>query len=210
MVVALPLRVMKSKVYRIRHCDTGVAPLPPDKQGRQMAHFKSHRMRGTVYNLGHLDPFDFSLFHDSVTYTVRVVFSHHCFSRGLVAGDTPDLHYSWLNETRAFCTDRFSLSLVLPALVRTLPTRTVYHAQQRNYFVTNNAPAGAGPGPYAVFFDTMKATRGTFDVVMNIQSAYLKPGMTTMAPPIKFTSLVDATARGIRPTTGKPVKLKRK
>ena len=66
-------------------------------------------------------------------------------------------------------------------------------------------------GTYVVFFNVIRATKdNAFDIVMNVQSAYLKPNMADWASPIKFTTLLDFTARGLKPPQGKRMQIKRK
>jgi hypothetical protein len=90
-------------------------------------------------------------------------------------------------------------------------TRTVYHSNIGNYFLLRQDAAEEHPGTYVVFFNVIRATRAnTFDVVMNVQSAYLKPNMADWASPIRFVTLVDFIARGRKPPQGKCMQIKRK
>ncbi len=177
-----------------------------------MSHFKSKTMRGVVYDLTHLDPMQFHVTHNDKTFAVRAIFSCHCFTEELdPAVHTPDYHYVHEAERRAFSIVRYYLSKQLPALISALGAGTVYHSNIGNYFLLRQNAAVAHPGTYVVFFNVIRATKdNTFDVVMYVQSAYLKPNMADWASPIRFATLVDFTARGLKPPQGKRMQIKRK
>lgn len=177
-----------------------------------MAHFKAKTVRGILYDLAHLDPLQFDVSHNDKTFTVRVVFSCHCFTEELnTATHTPDFHYVHETERRAFSVVRYELSKQLPSLITSMGSVTVYHSNIGNYFLLRQNAAVAHLGTYVVFFNVIRATKdNTFDVVMNVQSAYLKPNMADWASPIKFTTLLDFTSRGQKPPQGTPMKIKRK
>lgn len=176
-----------------------------------MAHFKSKKMQGVVYDLGHLDPMQFEIEVEGAAYKIHVIFGCHCFTKEL----NPQLHkqdsyYEHGGELRALCTERYALSKNLPAIIKGLGSRTIYHGSLGNYFLFTLDADTAYPGPYLVFFDVARAKKKDYDVVMNVQSAYLKPGMADWASPVKFSTLVKFTSRSAKPPLGPPMAIKRK
>ncbi|MVT01054.1 hypothetical protein [Devosia marina] len=173
-----------------------------------MAVFKTKRLKGVDYHLDHLDPFQFALAVDQASYTVEVHFSCHCFTEEIAAHHTPDLYYSHAGERRAFNMDRYDQSKLLPGLIASLGNRSVYYTRQVNYFFLRDMPNLVGP--YVVFFDPAKAKKTGVDVLLNVQSAYCKPGMTDRAAPVRFTTLVEATAKANPVNRGPIQQIKRK
>lgn len=177
-----------------------------------MPYFKPKTIRGVVYDTAHLDPLQFKVVQKHKIFEVKVIFSCHCFTEELdTVVHTPDYHYVHEAERRAFSVVRYKLSKQLPALISSLGAGTVYHSNIGNYFLLRQNAVAAHSGIYVVFFNVIRATGGnSFDVVMNVQSAYLKPNMADWASPIKFATLLDFTARGLKPPQGKRMQIKRK
>ena len=175
-----------------------------------MAVFKSKFIRGQEYDLAHLEPFEFDLLVDRTTFRVGVEFTCHCFTEAITQAHAPDFRYLHDGETRAFSVERHSFSLLLPNLVTTLGNRSVYHSEQGNFFFLRDVKAPRGASPYLVFFDMFKATKAETDVQMLVRSAYLKPGMSRFAAPVKFTNLVTAIAKGKKLPLGPRQQIKRR
>lgn len=172
--------------------------------------FKGKTIAGVHYTLDHLNPFSFDLLHNENKYIVHVRFGCHCFTEKLTSAHTPDFHYTHESEKRAFCIERHSLSKGLPDIIKSLGNHTVYLTNQNNYFTLKQSTQSTPAGPYLVFFNAHKATKKGADVLINVESAYLKPGMADRASPIKFTTLVEKTALGQKVPRGQPVVIKRK
>lgn len=175
-----------------------------------MPHFRNKTIRGQEYDLSHLEPFTFALDVDDRTYRVAAEFSSHCFTEALTAEHTPDLRYAHGGETRAFNVERYGLSRKLPDIIRTLGTRSVYHSERETFFVLRDQEFAGGRQPYLIFFSTFTASAKDIHVHLRVRSAYLKPGMSRFAAPIRFSTLVRATAEGRKPKMGRPVQVKRK
>ena len=175
-----------------------------------MAFFKSKTIRGQVYDLDHLDPFDFEIVVEGEPIVVHVEFSCHCFTETLNVAHTPDLRYSHGGETRAFDIQRHGLSKKLPDIIRTLGTRSVYHTLQGTFFVIRDEDIEGLKVPYLVFFSAFKAKNGKVHVNLIVRSAYLKPGMTEYAAPVRFSTLMRFTRDGKKPPLGPKQQLKRK
>ena len=71
-------------------------------------------------------------------------------------------------------------------------------------------PATGFIGPYLVFFNVLKARATGIDVLMNIESAYIKPNMAERAAPVKFSTLIEKTATGQKVPRGALQTIKRK
>jgi hypothetical protein len=176
-----------------------------------MPFFRQKTIRGLTYDLDHLDPFDFPLDTGVATRIVGVRFSCHCFTEKLAAHHTADLHYFHGAETRAFDLDRHELSKLLPNEIRNLGNRSVYLSKQEdNYFVWRQNPTAGFTGPYLIFFNVIPAKRQRIDLLMNVESAYMKPQMAVTASPVKFTTLVEFTCNGRPVPRGLPQMIKRK
>ena len=175
-----------------------------------MAFFTSKIIQGVTYTLGHLDPFSFSIAIEGKKRIVAVRFSLHCFTEGLTPRHSPDLRYTHNGEIRAFDFDRHILSKLLPTIIQTLGNRSVYLSQLSNYFVLRQNPATGFIGPYLVFFNVVKAKEAGIDVLMNVESAYIKLNMAERAAPVKFTTLIEKTATGQEVPRGPLQTIKRK
>jgi len=173
-----------------------------------MGVFKSKRLNGVDYHLNHLDPFQFALTSGDDSYTVEVQFGCHCFTEQVTAEHKPDVYYSHAGERRAFDLVRYEQSKLLPDLITSLGSRSVYYTRQVNYFFLRNLPGLTGP--YVVFLDPIRAKKEGVDVLLNVQSAYCKPGMVDRASPVKFTTLIEAKATGIPVNRGPVQQIKRK
>jgi hypothetical protein len=175
-----------------------------------MAYFQPKTIQGVTYTLDHLEPFEFELQTATQIHKVAVRFRCHCFTEELTAHHTPDFSYVHDGENRAFDVDRYTLSQLLPQMVQTLGNRSVYLSQSSNYFILRQNPIQGYSGPYLVFFNVIKAKKAAYDVVMNIESAYMKPNMVARASPVKFTTLIEKTAAGQTVPRGAPQTIKRK
>ena len=175
-----------------------------------MPTFRAKTIQGVTYRLDHLEPFTFTLATEAGPRVVAVAFSCHCFTEDLTAAHTPDLRYVHGHETRAFAFDRHELSKLLPQIITTLGTRSVYMSMAANFFVLRSNPAAGFAGPYLIFFNVTKSTTKGVHVLMNVESAYMKPGMADRASPVKFTTLIEKTSAGQPVPRGPSQTIKRK
>ena len=84
--------------------------------------WRAARIEGRVYDLSHLHPFSFDFVvvakdgKPEQRYGIDVIFSLHCFSRGIRAGEAylADLAYADSREVRLFDEQRYTHSLRLP------------------------------------------------------------------------------------------------
>jgi len=165
-----------------------------------MLRFRPKTIQGVTYTLDHLEGFTFTLDTEGGKRRAVIVgFSCHCFTEDIRQEHTPDYYYVHGGEKRAFDLTRHALSKRLPEIIRALYGRTVYMSKEANYFLLRTIEATELAGPYLVFFNVRRAKQKGVDVLMNVESAYLKPGMTDRASAIRFSTLIERTA------TGKPV-----
>jgi len=111
---------------------------------------------------------------------IVVLFSNHCFSRGLSPGEVVDDALTVMdgNEKRVLDKERYALSRqYLPRLILELPTRHILVADPtRPNFVTFELPpvaVGAEPVRYAVFFEVKKDSVRRRRMLLRVQSAYI-------------------------------------
>lgn len=176
-----------------------------------MAHFRNKKIDGRIYDLSHLDRFTFPLAVGQDPFTVSVEFSCHCFTEKLdPVRHSPGLHYQHQGELRAFNIERHGLSLMLPNLIETLGNRSVYHSEKGSFFLLRDQNMPQGRVPYVAFFDAFKSRNPGIDVRLIIRSAYLKPGMSRYAAPVKFTTLIKTVAQGGNLTAGPTVHIRRR
>jgi len=162
-----------------------------------MAHFAEKTLNGETYDLSHLDPFVFAVAFEERNYQTLVNFSCHCFTKKFNGAEhTPDIAYQHGGENRAFCVDRHLLSLNLPQHFTKISATSIYHTKQDSFFFIRSTTDLGASVPYVVFFRSYKSTQEGLDVVVDVSSAYPKPGMTTWASPVKFNRMIDARARG--------------
>ncbi|MER1941741.1 hypothetical protein ABS755_13675 [Castellaniella sp. FW104-16D08] len=134
--------------------------------------------------------------------TIAVAFAMHCFTKDAAMADPSADTYSDERETRAFCSDRYQLSKLLPALVRGLASSACQFAKADNYVVVETADQEGNARLYGVFFNVKKwkAEDGPC-VLLTVQSAY--PFSPSKPQPgqgkIRFTRLIELTLDGVKP-----------
>ena len=115
-----------------------------------------------------------------VDIDVVVLFSNHCFTRGLSKGEVVDDSFIIMDgsEKRVLDKERYDLSRqYLPKLILELPTRHIQVADPtRPNFVTFELPPtapGVAPVRYAVFFEVKKDSVRRKRLLLRVQSAYI-------------------------------------
>jgi len=146
-----------------------------------MIHWKAFEFEGVVYNLEHLHPKHLTFKQESKDnkperqYEVDVIFSMHCFTRGIKPDETPDksLLYVDSRESRVFDFRRYALSKNLPAIVKKLHSRKCHHSGKGNFFVVEILTDEGERLNYEIYFE---ASRSSKKGVINlyVQSAYVR------------------------------------
>ncbi len=144
-----------------------------------MASWPPFEVDGTVYLLSHLDDIVLQV-EDSekATRGIRVSFSDHCFTRDPVDKADPAPFFPDCSRGKGgrFCVDRYTLSLDLPNLVKSLTGGVVWNTDGDHYAVVS-AQVGGVRRDYAVVFslDPLKGFQG-IHLQMRIRSAHARDG----------------------------------
>jgi len=170
--------------------------------------WRAFRHGQETYDLCHLDPKTITYVQEAKgnkperTYTVEVIFSLHCFTRGLKAGEgcDPALYYSDDRETRVFDFQRYQLSKRLPALVEGLSKRKCYHSGKGNFFTVELVDEQARSRvEYEIYFTASRASKKGI-VNLYVQSAYVRDREHQNRPhrkPIGFHIILYNVLNGI-------------
>jgi hypothetical protein len=138
-----------------------------------------------VWRFDHLEPFAMRVPLEvspgnSVAIDIVVLFSNHCFTRGLGPGEVVDTAHVIMDggEKRVLDEVRYALSRqYLPGLILDLPNRHILVADRaRPSFVTFELPQSAAGAPaawYAVFFELKKDSVRRKRMLLRVQSAYV-------------------------------------
>lgn len=153
------------------------------------------RIAGTVYDLTHLDPFEMDVpLVNGPPITVQVQFGCHTFTEKFNRQwHTADLLITNGSEDRAFCLNRFSHSLSLPAAVKQAVTGRVCNSQGRNLI---NARLPGLTGPYLIAFKVRAKKTRKFDGVLTIVSAHHRPDLNQGLPTAPFPTVIKVGIRG--------------
>ena len=156
------------------------------------------KIRGKVYSLAHLDPFDMPIVgRDGTQYGVaRVSFGLHTFTREWRSSDPLDQRMVVGGEERCFCFDRYQLSLSLPAILQAACRGNAHFSRGANYLLVRRDAGQADP--YAIFFDAEKARMKGVEVIVFVDSAYLKPNLPKKLDVIGFAKLLEKISKGER------------
>lgn len=172
------------------------------------------RIRGQVYDLSHLHPFQFDVSSSKVPRRLRinVRFTNHCFSEAFDPAkhpaDEPVIPDG--QRRRAFCPDRYDLSPRLPSLIRGLadPAARVHEtAARRNWMHAALVEVPFAGTRYQIFFElrrTVPERRRLQDLDMVVESAYpADPSRTepNILGPVRFALLAGSLYLGKVVTT---------
>lgn len=159
-------------------------------------------VRGTPYDLTHLDPFTMTVRPQAAgapIRRVRVKFGSHCFTRDVDVQDHSDFHFQDGKATRTFCLMRHRWSLDLPALIRAARSGYAYSNGHKRNFLLVKPQNGA---PYTAFFNVNAVRSKKLDAVMTVVSAYEKPNLLPEFPSVPFVALIGQTANNLPITPG--------
>jgi len=167
--------------------------------------FSSRMVAGKLWLFDHLEAIAFKVDvemnpGERMAVDVVVLFSNHCFTRGMLNGEVVAEDLVWLDvrEKRVLDKQRYVLSrLFLPRLILELPTRHIQVADaSRPNFVSFEMPPQMGfdeAARYAVFFEVERDKLRRRRVLLRVQSAYVMPQLTrrqTQADKIRFHTLI--------------------
>ena len=169
--------------------------------------WRAARIGDRVYDLSHLHPFSFDFVvaakggKPEQRYGIDVIFSLHCFSRGIPAGAAylADLAYADSREVRLFDEQRYTHSLRLPEVIRSIGDRRCFHTGHDNFFTVELIGAQDERVEYTVYFKLSRARR-TGRLNLYVQSAYVQDDIPQTRPkrrkPIRFSVIAYNVAVG--------------
>lgn len=162
--------------------------------------FSPYKFDGNVFRLDHLQPFTLVVAPDKAVQTkalsILVNFSCHCFTEGY---DGIAAHaYTHRGELRSFSHSRYALSFKLPDIIRSVSERKVLFSRETNYLIIEVIDQAGKAAHYTVFFDLKKASDDKHDLVMTIESAYIKEVLPKHLDKIRFRILAGKVARGLK------------
>jgi len=168
--------------------------------------WSSFNYRGTVYDLSHLDDFEWFYIHTiegqpDLIYKCQVIFSSHCFTRDRLSNEphSPDLIYPDCPDGRIFELTRYGPSKELPGIVRSLGERQCWHTSKGNYFTIDLLESSGETNDYEVYFKVSRASRRGW-LNIQIQSAYVRDEQYQTSQPKKrkigFNVIARNTQRG--------------
>lgn len=162
---------------------------------------------GTEYDLQHLHPRTVVYTQPEKganpprNYTVDVIFSLHCFTRGLENENSdPGLLYSDSRETRIFDLRRYELSKRLPGIIANLTICKCFHTGRGNFFTIKILDDICVPVEYEIYFTASKSPKAGI-VNLYVQSAYARDvshrGNRPRMKPISFSVILYNTLHKI-------------
>jgi hypothetical protein len=129
------------------------------------------------------------------TYTVRVSFGAHCFTRDAEYGDTPDFHFKDGGTIRFFCPIRHAYSIHLPDIVRNAAKGNAYFGNGHEKYLLVEKVDGMN-APYVAAFKIEKAKSRGIHASMFVVSAHTRPNLPQNLPTIRLATLVALTVQG--------------
>jgi len=137
---------------------------------------------GEVYDLNHLHPRT-CLYEQPAkgdkparVYTVDIIFSLHCFTRGILNDEVVDtaLFYTDDREMRVFDFHRYEFSKQLPTIIESLGQRKCFHTGHDNFVSVALIDQNGNSIEYDIFFTASRASRKRGVLNLYIQSAYVR------------------------------------
>jgi hypothetical protein len=169
--------------------------------------WRAARIGERFYDLSHLHPFSFDFVvaakdgKPEQCYGIDVIFSLHCFSRRIGQGEVyvAELAYADSREVRLFDEQRYTRSLQLPEIIRSIGERRCFHTGHDNFFIVELIDAQDERVEYAVYFKLSRApSKGRLNLY--VQSAYVQDEIPRTRPkrrkPIRFSVIAYNVAMG--------------
>ena len=131
---------------------------------------------------------------ETIPVSVLVNFSCHCFTEKFDCD--PAFEYRHGREVRSFDEQRYALSLNLPSIIQAIIDKKVFFTRETNYLSVELVDHDGMQIRYTVFFDLKRARDADHDLVMTVESAYIKEALPRHLDKIRFRILVGKIARG--------------
>ncbi len=149
--------------------------------GKPAIKWRAFHFERKSYDLSHLHPTTVTYVQAAKkgkpehAYKVNVIFSLHCFTRGILEGETvdPKLFYGDGYETRLIEFQRYELSYRLPGIVGELMDRKCYHTGRTNYTTVELVSERHGiTAEYEIYFTVARASK--IAIELYVESAYMR------------------------------------
>lgn len=170
---------------------------------------------GQVYDLGHIDSFQFEFVvpekdgRPRQSYSIDVWFSMHCFSRRIADGEKIDAAQICSDglETRIFDKERYELSKQLAEIIRNIGSRKCFHTGKGNFLTIEYQDVNGKRAEYSIFFKVTQG-QGSRTLLLRVESAYVndKIPRPRRHPPASISFSVIAYNTSV----GKPIKSPRR
>lgn len=157
------------------------------------------RLRGSVYDLGHLDAFVLDVMPGDLNARMlkaKVSFGMHTFTVKRKPEHTPDLFMGAVTKPRSFCPIRHACSLHLPQQIRKAGERggMAFKSHAGNFLVVDRIPVVKNE--YAAVFKLEASSTPGIDVQMFVISAYAPDVPKRNLKAISFYTLMRKFAEG--------------
>lgn len=159
---------------------------------------KDLEIDGKTYSLNHLSPFFLEVElpqqgnNPALSFTLKIRFSTHCVSEDVVNHQTVSFPDEG-GKIRSFSFVRHKLSLLLPSVLRELPSRQCYFASQRNYLTVEITEDDGESKKYHIYFSVKKTIEG---VSVLVESAYVPKNPERQTKKIKGKVILSNTYQG--------------
>lgn len=162
-----------------------------------------------TWTFDHLAPRSFSYDIETagrtVTLSIDVSYSCHCFSRDPGVGEVPpaELLYEYEKDRRVLDAARYEFSKRLPGIIADINQRRILFAGPENFLTLELTDAEGVAGYYQVFFVLYRKTGTKQRLELHVQSAYWVSHLHRRARPItsrkvRFKLIATAAYEGRR------------
>ena len=159
--------------------------------------FPPYTIGDRKFILDHLGSFSMEVLPDkegAKSIKILVNFHCHCFTE---AYDGIDAHaYHHQGEIRSFSEERHALSHELPNFIRGIAERKVMFTRETNYLIVEVVDQDGVKVRYSIFFDLKRARDDHHDLVLTVESAYVKESLPKHLDKIRFRILAAKVAQG--------------
>lgn len=110
------------------------------------------------------------------TYKARVVYSTHCYTRGVPDDGCFDSRLLLKNgkESRLFDMRRYRLSMLLPEIIKQLPSKRCFHTGKGNFFIAQIINDEGKAEDYEIYFQVRRLSNDQVDLEIVVESAYVR------------------------------------
>ena len=158
------------------------------------APFKPVSIAGRNYSFDHLKALTLNVADGERLLRILINFSCHCFTEKF-DGDMASA-YRHGGELRRLSAERSALSRHLPGMIQAIADKKVFFTRETNYLTVELVDHDGASVRYTMFFDLKRAHDAAHDLVMTVESAYIKVALPRHLDKIRFSILARKVARG--------------